>query len=147
MLGALNLGPAETVMQAAHSTCRSLEEGPQNVGCFAFHPGVHNQCKESEHGWMQWWLEHRPLPVHPAQLNFWHMESLSFHFGPLCWHKELCNAMMLDDPHPLNCQKWGRTYENLTYIFCQCKLSLSRFAMCWEYRRIKHLGHAKLHFL
>ena len=22
----------------------------------------------------------------------------------------------------------------------ECKLSLSRFAMCWEYRRIKHLG-------
>ena len=50
-------------------------------------------------------------------------------------------------PHPLNCQKWGRTQENVTYIFCQCKLSLSRFAMCWEYRRIKHLGHARLHFL
>ena len=27
---------------------------------------------------------------------YWHMESLWFHFGPLCWHKELCNAMMLN---------------------------------------------------
>ena len=40
MLDALNSGQAEKVMQAlqaAHSTCRSLKAGPQNVGCFAFH--------------------------------------------------------------------------------------------------------------
>ena len=32
-----------------------------------------------------------------AGMNYysWHMESLWRHFGPLCWHKELCNVMML----------------------------------------------------
>ena len=38
MLGALTLGPAEKVMQAAHSTCRcSLEEGPQSDVWISYH--------------------------------------------------------------------------------------------------------------
>ena len=38
MLGAFNLGPAEKVMQAAHSTCRcSLEEGPQLDVWISYH--------------------------------------------------------------------------------------------------------------
>ena len=38
-----------------------------------------------------------------AGMNYysWHMESLWRHFGPLCWHKELCNVMMhQNQPQP-----------------------------------------------